>query len=201
MIAIVPLAFLFYDTDNRLLHAARPRHSTGECFLEILDMLGNDRLRSRDLLPPKSKGLLRDGMQGVHVVEINTAKLIDRRIDISRNGDINDEQGAIDSLTKNRFQKVSRDEKGFGRRRSNQNVNLTALFEPLIERNGQPSNRAGQLMSTFDRSITHAQVRDTARDKRAHRPFAGFAGAEHEDLPISEVAEYLSGQIDRDRSD
>ena len=59
---------------------------------ELQQLLGDDRLRVRDLPRSSRQVLLHDRLQIVHVVEEHLLDVADRRLDVARHGQVDDEQ-------------------------------------------------------------------------------------------------------------
>src|SRR5947207_1912835 len=65
---------------------------------EICAMLGNDRFGRSYLLPAHCQRLLRYRPQRINIVKIDALYLVHGRIDIARDGDIDDEKRTIDAI-------------------------------------------------------------------------------------------------------
>ena len=72
------------------------------------------------------------------------------------------------------------------------------MLEPLLKANRAAIDGECESFAAFWGPIADAQVGDTARNKRANRSFARFAGAEHQDFAILEITKDFVRKIDRD---
>ena len=84
-----------YPNNARALFEA---HSRGFDNAIVCDMLGNDRFGRGYLLPAHCQRLLRYRPQRINIVKIDALYLVHGRIDIARNGDIDDEKRTIDAI-------------------------------------------------------------------------------------------------------
>ena len=61
-------------------------------------MFGDDRFGRGYLLTAHGKRLLRDGPQRIDIIKIHTLHFVHGRVDVARNGDIDDEKGPINAM-------------------------------------------------------------------------------------------------------
>src|SRR6266480_2179121 len=108
-------------------------------------MIGNDRFGRSDLLPSECERLFRDRAYGIDVVKINALQFIYGGINVPWHGDIDDEERAIQALPQHRREYLGCQQRRFRCCRREQNVDLTALRRPIIERHGAPAYGLRQL--------------------------------------------------------
>ena len=112
-------------------------------------MFGDDRFGRSDLLAAHGKRLLRDRPQRIDVVKIHAFHFVHGRIDIARNGDIDDEKRAIDTIGQHGTQICRSQQRSFRRSRCNQDIDLAALLWPLIEMDGLATYALRQLLGAI----------------------------------------------------
>jgi hypothetical protein len=61
--------------------------------LVALDLLGDDRLDPGDVAPPALEILLHDRLERAHVVHEHAVEVVDRRVDVARHGDVDEDEG------------------------------------------------------------------------------------------------------------
>src|SRR5207248_7275506 len=85
---------------------------------EPLRLLGDDRLRALGLAPPAGERLGHDGLEIVDVVEVAALELADRRIEVARHRQIDEEERpAATPAERLRHLFATKDEAGSARRR------------------------------------------------------------------------------------
>src|ERR1700736_1192804 len=180
---------------RRTLRSARNQ------FIKLSDVLGNDLLGCGNLFPASGQRLLGDRLQRIDVVEINAVESVHIRSNITRDGDIDNEEWPIDPRAQHWSKFFLREQRNVGRCRRNQDVNFAALLEPLFKGDSAATDGESDRFGAFRRAIADAQIRDTARNQRPNRAFARFTRAEHENFAIAEITKNFLGKIDSNRAD
>src|SRR5512132_126801 len=163
-------------------------------------MIGNDRFGRSDLLPSECERLFRDRAYGIDVIKINAFQFIYAGINVPWHGDIDDEERTIQALPQHRREYLGCQQRRFRCCRREQNVDLTALRRPIIERHGAPTYGLRQLARAIQRAITDPKIGDATRDKRTCRALASFTCAEHKNFAIAQFPENSLRKINGDRS-
>src|SRR4029450_11421292 len=148
-------------------------------------MIGNYRFGRRDLLPSECERLFRDRAYGIDVVKINAFQFIYGGINVPWHGDIDDEERTIHALPQHRREYLGCQQRRFRCCRREQNVNLTALRRPIIERHGASAYSLPQLPPALQRAITDSKISDATRDKRTCRALADFTRAKHKHFALA----------------
>src|SRR5262249_13397699 len=116
---------------------------------KISDVSGNDRFRRGYLLPAHCKRLLCHRPQRIDVVKVYTFHFVHGGIDITRNGDVDNEKRTIDATGQHGSEIRWGQQGSFRSRGSNQDIDFTALLGPLVELDRPATYSLSQLLSAI----------------------------------------------------
>ena len=140
-------------------------------------------------------------LQIVDVVDEDAFDLVHRRIDVARNGDIDEEHGAVAAAMHELLAVFSAED---GVRRAggaDDDVGFGGGFVELFEWNDAAVEGLSELTGAFERAVGDEDGSGTLLDEVAGGEFAHFAGADEEDGAALQRSEDLAGKFDRDRCD
>ena len=160
-------------------------------FAEPLCLSGNDRLRTLGFAATPGEGLGNHGLDIVDVVEVATVELVDRRVEIARDGEVDQEQRPAlaswqDTLDLHALENPS----GSARRRDDDVRGGELLFD-LVETDRVTAEASRELGTSIGAPIRDPGNCRAARDEVSRGEIPDLAGPDDENVAIAKVTEHL----------
>ena len=140
-------------------------------------------------------------LQIVDVVDEDAFDLVHRRIDVARDGDIDEEHGPVAAAVHELLAVLAAED---GVRRAggtDDDVGFGGGVVELFERDDAAIEGLGKLAGAFQGAVGDENSSGALLDEMAGGEFAHFAGANEEDGAALQRSEDLAGEFDSDRSD
>src|SRR6266508_2860245 len=164
---------------------------------EPLGLVRDDRLGARSLAPPAAEALADDRLEVVDVVQVAAVDSGHGGIDVTRNGEVDDEQRAalaVGDLFHR--QDVSR-----SAGRGDDDVDARELLAQLVEGNCAPAEPACELIGSALCPARHGRDRSAALGQAPRGELAHLPRSDKQHLAPFQVAEHLLRECRRGRGD
>jgi hypothetical protein len=137
-----------------------------------------------------------DVREVVDIVQVDVVEVVDRRLDIAGNGDVDEEEAPALARAHRSHGHLARDDEPLGRRARHDDVGAHERPLELLPRTRRPTEIDGELLGPLGASVHHLEL-GPLFDEELGGGFGHLAGAEQERSATLEIAEDLAREIDR----
>src|SRR6266511_3640298 len=153
-----------------------------------------DRLAALGLAPAAGQRLGHDRLEIVDVVEVAAVELVDPRVEIARNREIDEEERPPLPSGQCALDVLPRQDPAGRAGRGEEDVRARESRVQLLESKGGGAEAAGELLCTFGRTVRNEGDRRPSRDQVPNGQLSHLAGADNTDRATAQVAEDLFGE-------
>src|SRR5207302_7162985 len=153
-----------------------------------------DRLCTLGFASTPCKRLGDDGLHVVDVVEVTALELVDRRVEIARNCEVDQEQRPAFAGRKNTLDVLTLENPPGRGGRGDDDVGGDELLADVVQRDRGAAEATGQLRRAIGAAVCDPRDFCAPRKQVARGQIADLSRADDEDLPAAQVAEHLLGQ-------
>src|SRR5207248_6423496 len=136
-------------------------------------------------------------LEVVNVVYKSVVELVDGRLDVARNGDIHEKDGAVPARGEQFLRAFLCNYKVRRARRADDDVGLVDIFEKLLEMDRGAVKRLGEFLRALVGAVADKDGARAAAQQMLRGQLAHLARADHKDRLAVKRAEDFLGQLDR----
>src|SRR3990172_2071043 len=168
---------------------------------ERLDLLLDDGLRFRDLGAPFDQVAIGEEVHVVDVVKEDSIQVPDLRLEVPRDGDVDDKDGLSRTFPDDRLHEASSHDGSGGAGRADGDVDGGEGGLESVERHGRSPELSGQRVRLAESPVRDGELLDAALDHVPRGEGPHFPDADEQDRPGGEILEDLARQLPRSACD
>ena len=168
---------------------------------EGIRLAGDDALGACGLLTAACERLRYDGLEVVHVVEVAALEVVDRRVEVARHGEVDEEERGATAGALNALELGAREDRPRRARAGDDDVCVREALLELVEGRGDGAEALRESLGVLERAVRDARDRRAAPAQVASGALAHLARADDEDPASCELAEDVLRERGRRRRD
>src|ERR671910_1377629 len=174
-------------------------HDVPRCqpLAKTLGLGGGDRLGLGELRLAAWGGLVNDRLEIVDVVQVTTRQLVDRWIEVSRDGEIDQQQRSALPRRERPGELVLRQHVAGRARGGDDDVRRLRRVDKAVELDRRAAELLSELPASRLRAVGDERERGTALRQPSRRPRPDLSGADDRDLCSGEISEHLRRECGR----
>src|SRR5581483_3246825 len=173
----------------------------GVPLAELLRLGGDDRLRPLRLAATSGQRLGDDRLEIVDVVEVTAVEVVDRRVEVPRDGEVDEQELTAATLAERSLDGGGVEHVARSARGGDDDVGAGQLLLDPLERERLGAEPARQLLGAVERAVGDERDPRPTREEVASRLLADLAGAHEQDRATLQVAEDLLRERSGGRGD
>src|SRR4029077_14449050 len=148
-------------------------------------LLGDDRLGALGLAAPARQSLRDHRFEVVDVVEVATVELVDRRFEVARHGEVDQEKRPASACRQRSLHLFAREDPAPRARRRDDYISTRKLILDARKRQGLAAETFRELLRALARAVGHERNRGAPRDEIPDRKLTCLARADDEDAAVA----------------